>query len=452
MGKKLRNGASLFITLLLIFALVLPVGANQDLEIIVNGEEIGDLELIFENGLTVVTLGSLSKILGAEKVVSQDGAVLIDENKIELVADPVVEDEKTYVPLRFIAEKLGYQVDWVPGQIDLTKEELVIQEETEEESNDELTAMDVLVKSNQKAEEVNTYTMAGFMEQYVDAQLDGMEEGFTMDMVSNFSGQVQNDPIELYMKQSVTIPEELAEEMDVDMEVETYMNEEFMYMKMPDQDAWLQMPHFLPVEMLKEQQQITGDPMKAAAQMLEMGMEPSFEEDVTIDGRDYYVIKTALDIKKMMDSQQELMGQIMGAMGSQMNIGADEIGMASAVFEMILEEILAEGNFEFDYIIYIDKETFLPSSMKTYTSIDLELDIPQLLETISQVVGEEIPVEELGEIPARAQLNMIQKGEFTLSDFGGEFVKPDVSNALSPEDLYGEMPAMEEVPAEPDTN
>jgi hypothetical protein len=107
---------------------------GQMIGLFVNGSIVKDANIVIENNRTLVPLRLISETLGA--VVDWDSSVskatITDgSNKIELtIGDkkpkingnvisidvaPIIIDDRTYVPLRFIAESLGCKADWFDG-------------------------------------------------------------------------------------------------------------------------------------------------------------------------------------------------------------------------------------------------------------------------------------------------------------------------------------------------
>lgn len=420
MRMKLRNGISFTMVLILVLALGIPAFAGPAMMLDVNGEGMAGAELIVKHGTTLVSTDTLGQLTEVD-VQMEEQSVVVGEQKVSLSAEPVRDGQKTYVPLRFVAEKLGFQVNWVPGQVSLIKEQLKA----------DMTAMDVLVKSNEKTAEINTYAMSGSLIQNMAALLDGEMEDFVLNVKSDISALIQSEPMQIYMTQKTSIPME-GTEMEEEIEMETYLDEEFMYMKMPGRDEWLKQPHFLPMEVLKEQQELNTDPLRAVEQMLEMGMAPIFDEDMTIDGKDYYVVKTAIDMSKVMESQEELLQQIMGSVGGVMDsIPPEEMETFSSLFNIMMAEVLENGDFDYNYTMYIAQETLLPELLEYEMILKMDLDVFSLVKTISEAMGEEIPAGLLTELPANVKLDIAQKAEFKMFDFGKEFVKPDLSKVTT---------------------
>ncbi|NLL17995.1 MAG: hypothetical protein GX262_03095 [Clostridia bacterium] len=429
MRKRLQQGLSLMLTVTLVLALAIPAAAAGELKLNVNGKETA-ADLVLQDARSFIEINSLAAVTGAEVEVAEELKVTING--------------KTYVPLRSVAENVGFQVNWTPGLVVL---ERAAEPEQTEQVGDSLTAMDVLVKSNQAAQEINTYSMSGYINQTMVMEMDGEE--VPIETTSELFGQIQNDPMKLYLKQTVElpggVPGDVPEEMLSSMEVETYIDEEFMYMKSPGQEGWLKMPHFLPMELLKEQQDITNDPLKAAKQMLEMGYDPGFGDDAVIDGRECYTVKASIDMAKAMESQQEMLQQIIGSVGqmtaAEMGAEVDPAQMEgfSKAFELILAKMMEEGVFDYQVTMFIDKETFLPAQMNLVMTMKFDFNVLEFMEVISEAVGEELPEELVEELQVDFKMNSSQQGEIRLFDYGAEFVEPDLTNVIEAGGLFNDL-------------
>lgn len=139
----MRKGLRLFISLLMLAAFILtPVRASaaQDLKVMINGEIItAEDPVILENGRTLVPMKDFSTKLNAEvtfdekqnKVLIEDKyttveLILGDKNalvhkkydfsgiplKVTLDVPAKLVNGIVYVPLRFVAESLGFVVNW----------------------------------------------------------------------------------------------------------------------------------------------------------------------------------------------------------------------------------------------------------------------------------------------------------------------------------------------------
>ena len=113
----------------------------------------------------------------------------------------------------------------------------------------------------------------------------------------------------------------------------------------------------------------------------------------------------------------------------------------------LAKHCMENADLDYYYTAYIEKQTFLPGMVDYNMNLKVDLDVKELLATISEALGEEFPEEILEEIPEKLKLDIAQKGQFKLLDFGKEFVKPDVSGAISFEDYYSKNQTLQEDPS-----
>lgn len=123
---------SILMTLAIISALAVPVMANPDIIVTVDGKKIEfDAQPEMVNERTMVPMRAIFEELGAtvgwdqpaqtvtaetatKTIVATIGETSMYVNGEEKVMDvaPYIKDERTYVPARFIAEALGCEVNW----------------------------------------------------------------------------------------------------------------------------------------------------------------------------------------------------------------------------------------------------------------------------------------------------------------------------------------------------
>jgi hypothetical protein len=122
-----------------VFGISNNLNANNDIKIQINNEWQLELNPYIENGRTLVSLNELVDELGAQseidlnngaikiiadevilemqvgksigKIIVNDGGSLVEES-VDLEASPKQDAGKFFVPLRFVAETLGYNVQW----------------------------------------------------------------------------------------------------------------------------------------------------------------------------------------------------------------------------------------------------------------------------------------------------------------------------------------------------
>jgi hypothetical protein len=413
MNKK--SITTVVLGILLVFCFCLPAVA-EEIEANVNGDSFTFKNSFYVEGVSMVTVDDLVELMGASaerisdtqvKIVENDLSLLLTlmnkealfgDSKVSLAQEPVIIQGNTvHIPLRSVAEIFGFKVGWDNQNKTVTLERV--------ETRDGMTASELLVKSNTAAQKVNTYSMEGKMDIVVDYKSDGMVlQTEPVQMTSLISGQIQNEPMQIYMKQNITASGEAAEQMPETV-TETFITEDNMYIKIGEGE-WmlLDTPIFSP-EFWKQQRDIQNDPLKTAEQMSKMGVCVNFGNDITADGIDYYVINASLDMTKAMGQFNDIITQV-----AQSIAGSDTEGLQEQ-----LEDILANSNMDYRCSVLINKETLFSDIIRFDADFNFKLDVP---------TGEA----DL-QVPQTMEVYEKMVGEFKISNFDEPFAAPDVSNA-----------------------
>lgn len=148
-GKEMRTIKGL--TALLLMVLMFGITASAEVNIIVDGKALSaDIPPFVEDGTTYLSVHSIGDMLGAQDVVwnndersvtiRMDGAEMklvigseiayIDGEAIAGSVAPVIRNERTYLPVRFVAETLGAQVGWQPETKTVTISFGLVEDET----------------------------------------------------------------------------------------------------------------------------------------------------------------------------------------------------------------------------------------------------------------------------------------------------------------------------------
>lgn len=405
---------------LLAFLVAMPVGAAQEVKFSVNGEQ-AVVNSYLENGVTMIGVDSFARITGATweesadavKIVKNGKALILtvgkknaslDGSSYSLAKAPEKVQEQLYIPLRSVSQALGMEVAWDRAE---SRVNLEINE-----TRAGLTPVELLVKSEQAAQAVNTYSMEGSFTIDMAMRAEDVEETVPS-MVTTISGQVQNEPFQTYLIQTMEMPgmEESA------LEMETYMTEEKIYVKGPDGQWTVQDLPFGP-EFWQEQRALQSDPLQAAAQLREMGMLLTFSDDTVIDGQDYYVVNGLLDMEKFREAYPEIMEQALGAVP----LPAADLEQV----QLLIQKLLENMNMDYFYRVYINQDTLMSDRVDCKIFMDLVLDLKELGEMDEEV---------LEGMPQQVELKMDMEGRFIIKDVGRPFEAPDVSQALSIEEL-----------------
>ncbi len=122
----------LLFTIFFSFLLCLGVSASSDIKLFINGKSVeSDVAPIAVDGRTMVPARSMFERLGAEvtwigsrqqiiirssktKIVLNLGSNLayVNDKEVEMDVEPMVVESRTLIPVRFVSEKLGYDVLW----------------------------------------------------------------------------------------------------------------------------------------------------------------------------------------------------------------------------------------------------------------------------------------------------------------------------------------------------
>lgn len=418
--RKLRLG--LVLALVISLVCCLPALADEGMNLKINEQDIFIPSAYIDNGTTMIPLDIFSKIAGTSEQWIDDNKVAITGNNktitltigsteavsgdetLTITQAPVRKDTDVFIPLRFLASEFGFTVNW-----DQENQKALLDRV---QTRDGMTAMELLIKSNQASQDVNTFAMDGTMQISLKAVADGESVlDPAMNMTTYLEGSLQNEPLEAYIKQKVAISGQEPIEGMEDMVVETYMTEDKMYMKAPGQ-GWMAMDLPFPSDFIKEQQELQSNPIKAAEQMQEMGLVFSFGDDVNIDGKDYYVINAVIDQEKFQDIYQQTLTEVLGAMEPE------SVEDAAVVEQM--NKIFDGADINYFYTVYIDKTNLISSIFDFDCKLNLNIN-PKEFATDEEAVVEDIP--------EKVAINMLMKGTFNIKDLDQPFVAPDVSEA-----------------------
>ena len=140
---------SFFIIVSMLFGMTVPVYANDEVKIKVDGRELTDVQAILQNGSTLLPVRSVSNALGGEvlwdaatkTVVVTKGTtdvvmpvgekyIIVNDDVVEISAPAQVVDGRTYVPLRVLGNALDCGITWVNETKTVEIEQKDVQENT----------------------------------------------------------------------------------------------------------------------------------------------------------------------------------------------------------------------------------------------------------------------------------------------------------------------------------
>ena len=407
----------LTLTIFFLLLLTLPAFAAEKVKVSVNGEQ-AIVDTYLQNGVTMIGVNSFARLSGADieypsvnsvKIIKNDielvmtlnqKEALLGEKKILLPAVPFKSGEEIYIPLRPASDACGYEITWN------SPEETVALKINE--TRDGMTPQELLLKSNQVVQDINTYSMEGSLEMKMDITANGKPEAVPNSINTTLVGQIQSKPMQVHIIQKMMLPKTLDVEMP-EMIVETYMTEDKMYLKAPEQEWTVQDMPFSP-EFWQKQQDIQSNPLKAAEQMAEMGILLNYGNDTIVEDKEYYVVNATLDMNKFQEGYQKVMEQALQGMPAPDN---------QEQTQQMLQKLLDSAQMDYYYTVYIDKKTLLNDLVKFDVKLNFIMELP------------EIANEETGRtLPQEIKMEMHMIGQFTIKDAGKPFVAPDVKNAV----------------------
>ncbi|MTI86195.1 MAG: copper amine oxidase N-terminal domain-containing protein [Firmicutes bacterium] len=413
---KRRNFLIVVLALSVALCGALPAFAGVKADLSVNGDQVNNFNVLLEEGYSMVSVDAFARFAGVDvnltanntlQITEQDKTLeltvgkqdaLLDNEPVTLPYAPVKSEGKVFVPLRYTAETFGFDVDWDNAQ------SMVVLNRSE--TRDGMTPSELLVKSNKVTQEVNTYSMDGTMDMQMKIKADGKEiKEVPQNIKMEMSGQIKSEPMEFYFNQKIT---PIGQGEVPEMTTETYMTTEKMYIKAPGQDEWIVQDMPFPAEFWREQQDIQSDPIKAAAQMKEMGMLLNFGSDTQIDGEDYYVVNATLDMSKFQEGYQKMMQQVVQGM----NLEDDPQEMNQQ-----MQKLIENMNIDYYYQAYINKDTLFNDIVKYDAKMDLNIN------------SAELRMEEKSDAPKEMNMHYDMQGEFKIFGLGETFTAPDVSKA-----------------------
>lgn len=427
-----RMGLCLLILAVSLFLVVPSAFASDtttdEATLIFNGQ-VFEADLYLEGGLSYISTESLNKIPG------------------------VNEEQEGYLALREYFETRDGIVDW-----DGDKWEISV---SWREKAGEWTADDLTIHSSSLLLEKNTYKMKGDLA--MKMSVTGLDLGDIPEMQEipemtyKLEGVFQQDPLAMYMKQTVALPvevtdlaeaeEELSDEEIAlltggDLTTEIVWLDDSIYQKTFLSDQWI-VQDLSELDIMNElTNMMNSAPQQTLELMREFGIINVFGDDVTFDGQDYYTVQSYVDSKtfqKMLDEMlgdfdfAELMAESMQLSVPDEAIDETDQDMAEEIAE-VFNQIMSSMEVEYYIDSYVNKETLLTDRMQLDMNLNFSIDL-------SQMDIDDAPEGTMG-------LDMGMTGELYLYDYGTELELPDVSNAITQAEFIEQlMKAAEEMEA-----
>ena len=266
---------------LLLFGLLMAVvsvpavAAEGQASLVFNGQEY-QADLYVENGMSYISATSLSNIPG------------------------LALEEEGYVPLRSFFENRGGRVGW-----DNRSQKVIV---SWREKNDDWSANDLVVESNRLLQEKNTYKMKGsatIKTSVAGPEADGIPE--MPEITTIMEGEFQQEPLSMYIKQTMDLPPELSgqdaadlteEELALlggEMSTEMVWTENKIYQKTSLSDQWIVQDLFNTDIMENLTSMLQTTPQQSLEMMRKFGAIYVFGDDTEFDGQGYYTISNYID-------------------------------------------------------------------------------------------------------------------------------------------------------------
>jgi len=428
----LRKPLIIVLSLLLLAMLAAPAAAASTFSLKVN-DKAYDGEFSVIDGTTIVPLDFAGSIIGAQTTVEneqikieKDKAVMMltlnskqasfNQKQEDMLQAPARNNDTYMVPLRYVMESFGTQVEWNPATYE------IIVKPAAQTAADKIFGQisEAMIKSN-------TYKMKAATKMDIDMAMGG--EDVQMSMSSTINASLSQKPMILVMDTNMNIDALSGTEEEVPsdlLKTQMVFNEDGYFMTMPGQEGWVKVEmDGIDFNKLMEQYG-SQDPMDSIKQMKEFGAVVSEKEDQVIDGKTYGVINVVMGPEVIAKYFDEIMGQtgILGAIGAN--------AQESAEIEAVMKDLFNNLKADISYDIIYDKDTLLPSNMKMDSVVSMNMTVPA-----NETAG--TPAQEM-------QMKMDQKAEYQIYDYGIAFPVPVIDDYKTMDELLAEM--IVEIPEE----
>jgi hypothetical protein len=290
----------ILILLVTIFLLIGTAPAYADVTLSINGKSYSPLTPAnLENGVTMIGLDNVSRVMGGTVLIESDLYVLSKNNiKLDLIvgqntaklngktynlaAAPKIVAGEVMVPLRSVMEALGAEVEWQPQTRTVTVTYL--------ETRKDMTPEEVMLKSNQVLTEHNTYKIKAELIEKADPGIpdQSLKQFRVLDLA------VQRNPVLAHAKTSVQIedlsphPETSSSEPIINEHVIT---DEGEFYTVPKFEVWVKSTSEKDNQALLEAFLQFYEPMKEIESVCDAGAIISFADDCTIDRQECWTVR-----------------------------------------------------------------------------------------------------------------------------------------------------------------
>jgi hypothetical protein len=320
---------------------------------------------------------------------------------VNLPLAPRRENGEVMVPLRAVMDAFGARVDW---QADTRTVMVGYQEERQG-----MDAEGIIAKSNEAMAKFNSYKTKVDMKQQMEAanpEKAGQKEKMEMNM--NMEMAVQNKPVLVYGKIRTVMDLPGQSITGAIGNSEILLNEQGMYVTMPEQ-GWVKMT--IPGMDIKALMEQSGnqDPLNSIKQLKDAGVILSFASDQQKEGQSYWVINVTMGADSVSRLTQDVLKQVPLPQGE-----SSEINQA-------IEQVFKNMQADIVYNIWINQESFLSDYMELDSDVKINMQLP------SEATEKDEPV--------TMDMAMQQSAFYEMYDWDVPFEVPDVSGAVDMSEL-----------------
>jgi hypothetical protein len=267
---------------------------------------------------------------------------------------------------------------------------------------------EIMVKSSEAM--IKNQTYKADVNISMDMEITNVAKQETVHAITNMDMYMamHQQPLIAYIKTTIdspAVPE--AHDLALSATTEVFMNEEGMFMTLPEEEGWFKMS--IPGMDMKTliEQSNTNDPIASMKMMQESGAIMSFGDDQERDGRSYWVINVTMGAESFNKLFESVMNQMptMPEMEDGQDFNQDMTQMMQTLFKNMKADIV--------YRVWVDQANLVPTFMDLEANIDLKMPATTFGDEVSD------PIE----------MHLIETAYYEIYDIGEPFDIPDVSQA-----------------------
>ncbi|MGE5404483.1 MAG: DUF6612 family protein [Candidatus Saccharibacteria bacterium] len=359
-----------------------------------------------DKGVLLSPLSLVTKTLGADIVVSGKQITVTENvyslkmtlgstqatfngNAVTLPQAPKMVNGVIMVPFKAVYELFGAKLTYQPKTQTVSL--------NYEEKRNDMTAVQIMVYSNEKQKAINTYKMACTMDMVMNTTNGKIKVG-PVSTKATVDASIQQSPLAMYMKEILNMSG-LPTQKNGPITAEVVFNDKGMFMNMPEV-GWLKMP-FEGAELNKMMQEsMKKDSAASTNELIKSGAVIAFDNDQNKDGQDYWVVEVTMgpdvindQIKKSMDMMPSL---------------KKDPNYAQAV---------KNTKMDMTYKVFINKQTMLIDFM-----------------TLNMTMSSNTTVKGKGTI----SYSIVMKADYKIYDYNAQVTMPEIKNAKNFEDYLAD--------------